>query len=66
MPSLEAGDVLAVRSTGAYSAVMRSNYNSRVMAAEVLVLDGKAHRISKPQTLDDLLGADIIPPALND
>ena len=40
---------------------MRSNYNSRVMAAEVMVLDGKAHRISKPQTLDDLLGADIIP-----
>ena len=66
MPALEVGDVLAVRSTGAYSAVMRSNYNSRVMAAEVLVLDGKAHRISKPQTLDDLLGADIIPPALRD
>ena len=66
MPTLEAGDVLAVRSTGAYGAVMRSNYNSRVMAAEVLVLDGKAHRISKPQTLDDLLGADIIPPALRD
>ena len=64
MPSLEVGDVLAVRSTGAYSAVMRSNYNSRVMAAEVMVLDGAAHRISKPQTLDDLLGADIIPPAL--
>ena len=65
MPSLETGDVLAVRSAGAYSAVMRSNYNSRVMAAEVMVLDGKAHRISKPQTLDDLLGADIIPPALD-
>ena len=65
MPALESGDVLAVRSTGAYSAVMRSNYNSRVMAAEVMVLDGAAHRISKPQTLDDLLGADIIPPALD-
>lgn len=66
MPTLEAGDVLAIRSAGAYSAVMRSNYNSRVMAAEVMVLDGTAHRISKPQQLDDLLGADIIPPALND
>ena len=66
MPALEAGDVLAVRSAGAYSAVMRSNYNSRVMAAEVMVLDGTAQRISKPQSLDDLLGADIIPPALND
>ena len=64
MPTLEAGDVLAIRSAGAYSAVMRSNYNSRVLAAEVMVLDGKAQRISKPQSLDDLLAADIIPPAL--
>ena len=56
------GDLMAIRDTGAYGAVMASNYNRRLMPAEVLVanpLDLKGGRgwsvIKRRQTLDDLL-----------
>lgn len=55
LPPLEVGDLLAVRDTGAYGAVMASNYNRRPTAAEVLV-DGDAWRcIRRRQTVADLL-----------
>ncbi len=40
MPDIEAGDLLAVRTAGAYGYSMASNYNARPRAAEVLV-DGE-------------------------
>lgn len=40
--AIKAGDLLAVRSSGAYGFSMSSNYNSRPRAAEVIV-DGEAH-----------------------
>jgi diaminopimelate decarboxylase len=49
------GDVLAFANAGAYVATMASNYNSRIKPAEVLVLNGEAHLISRRQTIDDLL-----------
>jgi len=52
----EVGDLLAVRDTGAYGAVMASNYNRRLMPAEVLVDDGRWTVIRRRQTIDDLLG----------
>lgn len=52
---VEVGDFLVVRDTGAYGAVMASNYNRRPMAAEVLVEPGGWRRIRRRQTLDDLL-----------
>ena len=64
LPVVERGDVLAVMSAGAYGAVMRSNYNTRPFAAEVMVLNGKAERVSTPQTIEDLLSQDIIPSSL--
>jgi diaminopimelate decarboxylase len=64
MPKLEKDDLLAVMSAGAYSAVMRSSYNTRPPAAEVLVIDGEAHRVSKQQSVQDLIDLDIIPKAL--
>jgi len=45
---LEAGDVLAVLSAGAYAFTMSSQYNSRARAAEVLV-DGKHYRVIRPR-----------------
>ncbi len=52
--NIEQGDLLAVRSAGAYGFTMSSNYNSRPQVAEVLV-DGKTHQaIRKRQTYDDL------------
>lgn len=41
---LETGDLLAVRSAGAYGFTMSSNYNSRPRAAEIMV-DGQAHHL---------------------
>lgn len=65
IPSLAANDLIAVMSAGAYGAVMRSNYNTRPMAAEVMVINGTAYRISKPQQISDLIAMDIIPTALD-
>ena len=64
LPEVGRNDVLAIMSAGAYGAVMRSNYNSRPFAAEVMVVDGRAQRVSAPQTVEDLLAGDIIPPGL--
>ena len=55
LAEVEVGDVLVVRDTGAYGAVMASNYNRRPMAAEVMV-DGASFRtIRRRQTIDDML-----------
>ncbi len=48
LPRLTAGDLVVLTSAGAYGAVMASNYNSRVGAAEVLVDDGR-HALIRPQ-----------------
>ena len=64
MPPAEAGDLVAVMSAGAYGAVMRSAYNTRPPAAEVMVIDGQAHLISTRQSVEDLLALDSIPDVL--
>ena len=51
---LAAGDLLAVRSAGAYGFTMSSNYNSRPRAAEVMVDGDQAFVIRERETLDDL------------
>jgi diaminopimelate decarboxylase len=54
LPYAEAGDLLAIRSAGAYGAVMASTYNSRALIPEVMV-KGDAYRIVReriePETL---------------
>jgi diaminopimelate decarboxylase len=52
--SLAAGDLLAVRSAGAYGFSMSSNYNSRPRAAEVMVDSKRMHIIRERETLEDL------------
>ncbi|OZI15853.1 diaminopimelate decarboxylase [Bordetella genomosp. 7] len=53
--TLQAGDVLALESAGAYAMTMASNYNTRTRAAEVMV-DGQRHYVVRErETLDDLL-----------
>ena len=64
MPPAEAGDLVAVMSAGAYGAVMRSAYNTRPPAAEVMVIGGQAHLISTRQSVEDLLALDNIPDVL--
>jgi diaminopimelate decarboxylase len=52
--ALAAGDILAVRSAGAYGFSMSSNYNSRPRAAEVMVDGERLHIIRERETLEDL------------
>ena len=61
LPAPQVGDYLVIGVAGAYGAVMGSNYNSKPLAAEVLVDQGQAHLVRKRQTLQDLLHGELIP-----
>jgi len=63
LPAAEVGEILVIEIAGAYGAVMGSNYNSKPLAAEVLIRGGKAHLIRKRQSLDNLTRDEIIPAA---
>ncbi len=52
--ALAPGDLLAVRSAGAYGFSMSSNYNSRPRAAEIMVDGAQIHIVRERETLDDL------------
>lgn len=61
---VEAGDLVAFRSAGAYGAVMASEYNSRPLVPEVLV-SGDHFAVIRPRpTFDDMIARDTIPPWL--
>ena len=55
LPDLCVDDLMAILDTGAYGAVMASNYNRRLLAPEVLVDNGTWTIVRRRQTLDDLL-----------
>jgi diaminopimelate decarboxylase len=55
MPEPRSGDLLAVRSAGAYGFSMSSNYNARPRAAEVLVDGGRALLARKRESYADLV-----------
>ncbi len=59
--SIRQGDLLAVRSAGAYGFTMSSNYNSRPRAAEILVDGEQAHLIRRRETLEELFSQESIP-----
>jgi len=60
--AVEAGDVLAILSTGAYCMAMASNYNTRGRAAEVLVDGSKWHLIRRRETAQDLMACESLIP----
>ena len=62
--ALAEGDLLAVRSAGAYGFVMSSNYNTRPRAAEVLVDGETTHLVRRRETVSELLaGESLLPEA---
>jgi diaminopimelate decarboxylase len=64
LPELQAGDLVVLRTAGAYGFVMSSNYNSRPRSAEVLV-GGQGYEIIRDrETLDDLTRGERMPPGL--
>jgi len=52
---LQAGDLLAVRSAGAYGFVMSSNYNTRNRPPELMVDGDQVHVVRRRETLDEQL-----------
>ncbi len=57
----QAGDLLAVRSAGAYGFVMSSNYNTRPRAAEVLVSGKRFELARRRETYADLVRGECVP-----
>ena len=55
MPQVVAGDLLAVLGAGAYGFAMASTYNSRPLAAEVMVSEGRHSLIRERGTYADLV-----------
>ena len=55
LPEALVGDYLVLECAGAYGSVMGSNYNSKLLAAEVMIHDGMAHLVRVRQTYDALM-----------
>ena len=60
--TVEAGDLLAVRSAGAYGFSMSSNYNSRPRVAEVMVDGERFQVVRRRETLADLYAGETVWP----
>jgi diaminopimelate decarboxylase len=54
LPKFASGDLLALMSAGAYGSVMSSTYNSRPLAAEVLVNGRKSAVVRKRQSIPEI------------
>jgi len=61
LPEIKEGNLLAVMGCGAYGFSMSSNYNSRLRAAEVMVVKDKAYLIRKRESYKDLIRNESIP-----
>jgi diaminopimelate decarboxylase len=61
MPPVASGDVLAIRSAGAYGAVMASTYNARPLPPEVLVRDRDVAVIKPRASLEALYADERLP-----
>lgn len=60
--ALKEGDLLAMKSSGAYGFVMSSNYNTRGRAAELLVDGTRTYTVRRRETISDLLALESIVP----
>lgn len=59
LPAAEVGDLLVIHDAGAYGASMSSNYNSRPLAAEVLVDGAQDRLIRRRQTVEELIALEL-------
>ena len=55
----QVGDLLVIHDTGAYGSSMSSNYNTRPLAAEVLVDGAQVRLIRRRQTVEELLALEL-------
>ncbi len=61
MPPLAPDDLIAIKSAGAYCAVMSSTYNSRPLIPEVLVKDGRFAIVRRRMEIEELIEREPIP-----
>jgi diaminopimelate decarboxylase len=59
---IEAGDLIAIGSAGAYGSVMSSNYNTRPRAAEVMVDGDKFFVVCRRETVEELFARESVLP----
>ncbi len=59
--NMNAGDLVAFRSAGAYGAVMSSEYNTRPLIPEVMVNGSKFAVIRSRPSFDEIINRDTIP-----
>ena len=64
LPELEAGDLIAILTAGAYGAVQASTYNTRPLVPEVLVKDGEWAVVRPRVGVEELIALDHLPPWL--
>jgi diaminopimelate decarboxylase len=64
LPVLNAGDLVAIMTAGAYGAVQSSTYNTRPFVPEIMVKGGEWATVRPRQTYDDLIGMDRTAPWL--
>jgi diaminopimelate decarboxylase len=60
--AIEAGDLLCIRSAGAYGFSMSSQYNSRPRAAELLIDHDRVHIIRSRETIEQLMAGELLLP----
>ncbi len=53
-------DLLTIRTTGAYASVMKSNYNARVDAVEILIYNGESYQLKETDTIQDVIAKENI------
>jgi diaminopimelate decarboxylase len=61
LPEARVGDFLVIECAGAYGFVMSSNYNSKPLAAEVLIRNQQPLLVRTRQPLEELLSGEVIP-----
>lgn len=59
---INAGDLLFIRSAGAYGFTMSSNYNSRPRAAEIMVDGDQVHLVRARETVESLFAGEQVLP----
>jgi diaminopimelate decarboxylase len=60
LPSVSAGDIIAIPDCGAYCLPLASNYNASLKPAVIIVKDGKSRLIRRRETLQDLIAYDLL------
>jgi len=59
LETVEPGELLAIRDTGAYGFAMASTYNMRPRPAEAMIEDGKVRLIRRRETFEDLVATEV-------